>query len=200
MTRAILLLAAGASSRMRGRDKLVEDVDGKPLLRLMAERALEVCAQVFVTLPENSPLRSNALDGLKVTRVEVPNAKEGLSASIKTGISAIGSQSDLMILPADLPEVTANDLAKAWRCFDQNGGEKVVRCVDNAGQAGHPVVLPGFFLVRLMALTGDQGAAPLIHSHGFVPCPLPDDHATTDLDTPEDWQDWRRKRKKMGED
>jgi len=29
----VLILAAGASSRMRGRDKLMEDVHGQPLLR-----------------------------------------------------------------------------------------------------------------------------------------------------------------------
>ena len=39
MTRAILLPAAGASRRMRGRDKLLEGVDGVALLRRSALRA-----------------------------------------------------------------------------------------------------------------------------------------------------------------
>ena len=35
----ILLLAAGASARMRGVDKLLQEVDGAALLRVMARRA-----------------------------------------------------------------------------------------------------------------------------------------------------------------
>ena len=45
----IVILAAGASSRMRGRDKLLELVDGVALLRRQVERALNTGAKVFVT-------------------------------------------------------------------------------------------------------------------------------------------------------
>ncbi|MEP1498141.1 NTP transferase domain-containing protein, partial [Pseudophaeobacter sp.] len=38
---AILLLAAGASARMRGRDKLMEDIEGAPLLSLICSRAAQ---------------------------------------------------------------------------------------------------------------------------------------------------------------
>ena len=47
---ATLLLAAGQSSRMGGRDKLLETVDGVPLLALLTARALRV-GPTFVTLP-----------------------------------------------------------------------------------------------------------------------------------------------------
>ena len=36
----ILILAAGQSRRMRGRDKLMEVVEGQPLIRRQAEMAL----------------------------------------------------------------------------------------------------------------------------------------------------------------
>ncbi|NBR54129.1 MAG: nucleotidyltransferase family protein, partial [Rhodobacteraceae bacterium] len=36
----ILILAAGKSSRMRGRDKHLEEIDGVPLLRRLALAAL----------------------------------------------------------------------------------------------------------------------------------------------------------------
>ena len=47
----ILIPAAGRSSRMRGRDKLLEQVGGIPLLRLRVEAALATGHQVLVTLP-----------------------------------------------------------------------------------------------------------------------------------------------------
>ena len=49
---AILLLAAGRSSRMKGRDKLAEQVDGQPLLSLICARARETGFPVYVTLPD----------------------------------------------------------------------------------------------------------------------------------------------------
>ncbi|HLQ19463.1 MAG TPA: NTP transferase domain-containing protein, partial [Tabrizicola sp.] len=47
----ILVLAAGASSRMRGRDKLLQPVKGRPILRYVTETALAAAAPVLVALP-----------------------------------------------------------------------------------------------------------------------------------------------------
>ena len=50
----ILILAAGASSRMRGRDKLLQPIRGKPILRMVVDMALATGAPVMVTLPPAS--------------------------------------------------------------------------------------------------------------------------------------------------
>lgn len=193
MTRAILLLAAGASSRMRGRDKLLEEVDGKPLLSIMAERALAVGDTVLVALPGTDLNRRDALKHLSVCIVSVADPEKGLSASIKAGAAAAGPNCDLMILPADLPELTADDLKTAWTCFDKHDGQKIIRATDQDGTPGHPTIIPTTYIPMLTKLTGDQGAASQIGEAGFVACPLPNAHATTDLDTPEDWDVWRKK-------
>jgi molybdenum cofactor cytidylyltransferase len=102
----ILVLAAGSSSRMRGADKLVQPVKGKPILRLVAEAALASGAPVLVTLPPNAEARRAALAGLDVRIVEVPDAAQGMSRSIKAGLAAIadpGPEDGLMILPSDMP-------------------------------------------------------------------------------------------------
>ncbi|MEZ5755305.1 MAG: NTP transferase domain-containing protein [Paracoccaceae bacterium] len=51
----ILLLAAGSPPRMRGGDKLLEDVAGEPLLRRSARAALATGCPVTVTLPPTGP-------------------------------------------------------------------------------------------------------------------------------------------------
>ena len=53
MTCPILILAAGQSSRMRGRDKLLEPVDGVPKLRRLAIECLSQSDAVFVALPQS---------------------------------------------------------------------------------------------------------------------------------------------------
>ncbi|CAN0587772.1 unnamed protein product, partial [Ectocarpus sp. 12 AP-2014] len=100
----ILLLAAGASRRMRGRDKLLQEVDGQPLIARAAEIALATGAQVVVTLPPPPHPRYAALAGLDVRTIPVPDAGEGMGASIRTGIAALPPATPAaMILLADLP-------------------------------------------------------------------------------------------------
>ncbi|OZB13387.1 MAG: hypothetical protein B7X55_13005, partial [Rhodobacterales bacterium 34-62-10] len=100
---AILILAAGASSRMRGGDKLLEEVAGQPLLRVMLERALAVAqGPVVCTLPGPDHPRSSCLAGLSVTSVFVLDAAEGMVASIRGGVTALPQGwGAVMILPAD---------------------------------------------------------------------------------------------------
>ena len=72
----IILLAAGQSSRMRGRDKLLEMVDGQPLLRRQAAMALAVTdAPVLVALPAAPHPRYDAIEGLAVTPVSYTHLK-----------------------------------------------------------------------------------------------------------------------------
>ncbi|MBT9383686.1 nucleotidyltransferase family protein [Pseudooceanicola sp. CBS1P-1] len=188
MSLVVLLLAAGASSRMRGGDKLLEPVAGQPLLRLMALRALEL-APVIVTLPALDHPRRRALEGLPVTVVPVPEAGEGMAASIRAGVAALGPAEAVMILPADMPELTAGDLRRVAAGFD---GRQIRRGASGA-TPGHPVLFPAELFPELSRLSGDQGARPVLRAHAarVVPVALPGRHALTDLDTPEDWSAWR---------
>ena len=131
----ILILAAGQSTRMRGRDKLLEPVDGMPLLRQRALAALGTGQPVFITLPALDHPRHATIADLGVTTIPVPDAATGMAASLRTGVAALPECRHFMVLLADLPELTAVDLTK------------------------------------LIA--------------------LPNQHATRDLDTPEDWAAWR---------
>ena len=52
-----LFLAAGASSRMRGSDKLLKEIDGVPLIKRTLDEALKLNFPVYVTIPENDTER-----------------------------------------------------------------------------------------------------------------------------------------------
>jgi len=97
---AILLLAAGSSSRMRGADKLMEPVEGVPLLLRQARVALATGAPVIVTLPPDRPARNAALAGLDLMTVPVPDAAQGLSADlILHGTAADGTPGHPVLFP-----------------------------------------------------------------------------------------------------
>ncbi|MCA3487931.1 MAG: nucleotidyltransferase family protein [Rhodobacter sp.] len=191
---AILLLAAGSSSRMRGADKLMEPVEGVPLLLRQARVALATGAPVIVTLPLDRPARNAALAGLDLMTVPVPDAAQGLSASIRAGVRAAGARPVLVLL-ADLPEITTDDLSRLLARHAAIS-DLILHGTAADGTPGHPVLFPVWALPGLAVLTGDSGARDLLRQHRdrteFIA--LPARHAVTDLDTPEDWAAWRAAR------
>lgn len=189
----ILILAAGASSRMRGGDKLLEPVDGVPQLVRITHAARKTGAKVLIALPPDRPARSEAVAGL-ADCVTVPDAREGMAASIRAGVARSGDVAGLMILPADMPELTTADLAAALSAFDA-APDLIWRGASATGKPGHPVIFPARDFPALAALQGDTGARMVLQAEAarVTLIALPDQHALTDLDTPEDWAAWREK-------
>ena len=183
----ILIPAAGSASRMLGADKLMELVDDQPLLRRQALIAMPL-APVIVTLRPSDPRRT-MLVGLSLIVLEVPDAATGLSASLRAAAETTATA--LMILPADMPELTEADLATVIAAFQQ-APDTIHRGASSSGTPGHPVILPASYLPEIAKLSGDEGARSILARHVANLVPLPAAHATTDLDTPEDWARWRR--------
>lgn len=192
MTPQILILAAGSSSRMRGADKLLEPVEGEPLVRRVVRLALATGRPVTVALPPDRPLRAKALEGLGVAQVVVERASAGMAESLKAGLAALPDSAPVLILLADLPEITTADLETCLALWSDHPG-RILRGTTAEGVAGHPVGFPADLRAELMALEGDQGARDILarHRDRLHLVPLPGTHATTDLDTPEDWATWR---------
>ncbi|MFZ9199580.1 MAG: nucleotidyltransferase family protein [Paracoccaceae bacterium] len=195
MTPEILILAAGSSSRMRGADKLLEDVDGEPLLARSARVALATGCRVTVTLSPDRPARLAALQGLAITPVMVPDAAQGMATSLITGLRALPTGAAVLMLLADLPELTTEDLQACLAVWAKDP-RAIPRGAAVDGTPGHPVGFPPDLRAELLALTGDTGARAVLarHADRLHLVRLPGTHATTDHDTPEEWADWRANR------
>lgn len=193
MTPLILIPAAGASSRMGEQDKLLEQVDGLPLIARQARVALATGLPVSVTVPAGNLARATALSqvthpNLSVQVIETP--ENGLSESIKQGARAAAHHDGMIVMLADLPELEPDDLllfadeiAKTPHC--------TARATDETGGKGHPVFVPHHRLPDAESLSGDAGLAELLEREELRQILLKAAKATTDLDTPEDWQEWR---------
>lgn len=197
MTPQILVLAAGSSSRMRGGDKLLEPIDGLPQLTRITTAALATGCPVTVALPPDRPARAAALQGLPVTLITVANPGAGMAESLCRGAEAL-PHGPLLLLLADLPELTGADLTgfvQDWATTP----EAILRGAAEDGTPGHPVGFPADLRPELLQLTGDQGARDVLQRHRqrLRLCRLPGTHATTDLDTPEDWAAWRAARSRI---
>ncbi|WP_170760188.1 nucleotidyltransferase family protein [Ruegeria lacuscaerulensis] len=193
----IILLAAGNSSRMGGKDKLLLPVDGQPLLRRSALIA-RIAAPVIVALPPSPHPRHDALEGLDVHKIEVPDASEGMNASLRGALMHVPPGSPAaMILLADLPEITTADLESVLESVQTNPDKLIWRGATAAGKPGHPVVFDRSLFDRLSQLTGDAGAQAIVRafSDKVHLQPLPEQNALMDIDTPADWAAWKANRR-----
>jgi len=193
----VILLAAGQSSRMGGTDKLLRPIDGVPLLRRSAMIAAKV-GPVIVALPPVPHPRYDVLSGLDVQIVEVTDAAEGMNASLRGALSHIPETARaVMILLADLPDLTDGDLRAVRASVDSSPDNLIWRGACEDGTPGHPVIFDRSLFSDLQSLKGDGGAQdivranqPRVHQHL-----LPGSHALFDLDTPEDWAAWEAAQK-----
>jgi CTP:molybdopterin cytidylyltransferase MocA len=191
-TATILVLGAGRSARMKGRDKLLEGIDGQPLVRLMARRATKAGVPVRVVLGPDQPARHAALAGLDVEIIEAEGT-DGMAASIRAGVAGLAGP--VLLVLADMPEITAQDLY-LMVTLATRAPKAILRAATKDGRPGHPVLFPADLLPDLAALTGDEGAKRILQREAkrLHLVPLADDRAVIDLDTPEDWTAWHSAR------
>ena len=202
-----VVLAAGLSRRMGSINKLLQPVDGAALV-LHAVDALLACPVspiVVVTGHDADAVRallhSRMADG-RVRTVHNPDFADGLSTSLRVGITALsGTAADsanpagnpsirrcdgALICLGDMPRVRSEHIEALLSAFDPSDGRELV-VPTYRGQRGNPVLWSSRFFPELLQLRGDTGARSLLATHGDVLClvPMDDDAVTVDVDTQE---------------
>ena len=184
-----LILAAGASSRM-GKPKALLSMNGQTLLARAAATAGAAGLELTVAVPagDNSVAQAAAELGERV--VEVPDAAEGMSASIRAGIAALSSDSavaGVLIMLADQWRIGPEDLKRlivAWK-----GASNGLAAARYAGTLGVPAIFGRSWFGALAALEGDQGARGLLRNAAPPPAVVDLPAAADDLDTPAELAD-----------
>jgi len=103
---------------------------------------------------------------------------DGLSASVRCGLSAAGDADEVVILLADQPFISPAAIARV-RAADGPAARAIY-----AGTPGHPVVLRRAMLERARELQGDRGFRDLLADAATVECG--DVADPRDIDTRED--------------
>ena len=188
----IVILAAGASQRMGGTDKLMREIDGVPLLTRSVRTAAKTGHPVFVTIPSPAHARYAALRNEPATCFDVPEAKEGIGGSIRGALKRLPPSAAVMIFLADMPDLETNDLLAIFQARKDKPNAKIWRATNKDGRQGHPILFSGSLTPDLLGLFGDSGAKRIVstNSNDLVLVPIPGDRATCDLDTEEQWRFW----------
>jgi len=192
---AAIILAAGRSTRMGGPNKLLAELGGKALVRIVAEQALASKAQgVIVVTGHQAEQVEQALHGLKVKFVRNPDFAEGLASSVKAGVAAVADEADgAVICLGDMPLISAHLIDRLIDTFAPDRGNLIVVPVSDS-RRGNPVLWSRRFFNELMTLDGDIGARHLIarHSEAVAEVPVEGFGAFLDIDTPQALEAARR--------
>ena len=181
---ACIVLAAGRSTRMGAANKLVADINGKPMVRRVVEAALASQARpVLVVTGHMAADVSATLAGLDVTLAANPDYATGLASSLKAGIGALPPSCDgALIMLGDMPLIAPEHLDSLIAAFIPDA---IVVPMHEGGQ-GNPVLWSSKFFPELLQLDGDAGAKRLIaaHAEGVRGVDLGTDAIFADIDTP----------------
>lgn len=182
-----LILAAGSSSRLGRPKALLREAQGKTLLGRAIEAAREAGLSPIVAVRSGDDAVAVEAREHAARVIEVRDATQGMSASIRAGVAAIAADSAvraILIMLVDQWRVTAADLAAlidAWK----SGGCRIA-AARYAGLLGVPAIFGRDYFNVLSMLQGDRGARDFLRSgdEAITATELP--NAAADLDTVHD--------------
>jgi CTP:molybdopterin cytidylyltransferase MocA len=181
---------------MRGDDKLLEKIDGISQIYRIAKAAV-TNGITYMTLPAIDHPRERALSGLAVQKIFLNNKNTGMGASIAEGVKYIqdneSNVTGIIIIPADMPLIDSATIKAFYGAHSKYPGS-IIQAADDEG-SGHPVLFPGRYFKNLMLLKKETGGKDIIKgSKNIKILKFEGKVATLDLDTPEDWRNWRNER------
>ncbi|HEY6331203.1 MAG TPA: nucleotidyltransferase family protein [Blastocatellia bacterium] len=189
-----IIPAAGLSSRMGDRNKLLLPFHGKPLVAHAVDTLLQSrVSEIIVVIGYEAKAVEEALGprAEAVTVVNNPRYEEGMSTSIRAGIEAGSNEAEaIMIFLADQPlidSVEVNRLIEAFYAAREQDKSIVVPFHD--GQRGNPVILDARFKSDIVEIVGDVGCRRIVKQNPdkVLVVEMDNDHVIRDIDSPEDY-------------
>jgi molybdenum cofactor cytidylyltransferase len=185
-----VVLAAGASRRM-GQPKPLVKRGGRTLLQhVVANLRASQVDEIVVVLGHRAEEILPTLEEKDCRVVVNPHYDQGMSSSIRRGLSAVHGQAQaVLIVLGDQPYISSGIIDSLLREYSQGSHEIVVPTC--GGRRGHPVIFGRKFWPELLALEGDVGGREILHRHGddVWPVEVADPGILRDIDRPNDGRD-----------
>ncbi|HZK37274.1 MAG TPA: nucleotidyltransferase family protein [Clostridia bacterium] len=175
-----IVLAAGFSSRA-GRNKLLLDIGGKPIIERCILSMYDSCAKIIVVggcrIEDIRPLVT------KYPKVELifnPDFEEGMFSSVKKGLSKVTKERFFITL-GDCPMISKNTYSEMLK-IDEN----IIVPVFN-GKRGHPVLMKSHFISEILSDNTLEAMRDFIKSRPFYRLHVEDEGILLDVDDMDDY-------------
>ncbi|HJC65972.1 MAG: nucleotidyltransferase family protein [Lachnospiraceae bacterium] len=167
MKAAFIYMASGFGSRFGG-NKLLEELEGKPLYRhgldtlrkaadlIRREKGWQI--RLIVVSQYREILEEAAREGLQA--VYNPESARGITASIAYGTRAAEGTDIFLYFVADQPRLRPETTAGFLKAFADSG--KTMGCLAWNGRRGNPAAFRSCWRPELLSLQGDKGGRQLM--------------------------------------
>ena len=178
-----ILLAAGSASRFGGEKLRVSLPGGTPVgIAALENLAAAVDTVVVVVRPHDALLAAAfAARGARVTAC--PQAAEGMGVSLAWGVRAAPVAAGWVIALADMPWLRSATIAGVVAALRHGAA---IAAPQRQGKRGHPVGFAADHYAELIALSGDEGAKPVVARHRVTLIDTDDTGILRDVDTQQD--------------
>jgi molybdenum cofactor cytidylyltransferase len=189
----VVVLAAGGGSRFRGQGhKLAQKIGNASVLgttlRNVLASQLPLVVVATAHMAEIARRSVATRDIVILPEVGTPGPQPlGMGYSIVCGVSARPEAPGWLILPGDMPMVTAATMQALARELQ----EHAVVYAQHRGHRGHPVGFSAELYSELTALGGDEGARRLVARFAAHAVEVDDPGVLIDIDTVADLDDLR---------
>lgn len=184
------MLAAGNSSRLRGKSKQRLEFCGQTLLRRAAETAVAAnFRSTVVVLGANAESLRKEVEDLPVRVAINENWVTGMSSSIRTGLAELVGKENLeaaVVMLCDQPLVTSQTLNNLCEAFARTG--KPIAACEYRNTVGVPALFSSEIFAELMNLHESEGAKKIIEKYTGKTALVAAPEAALDVDTLEDYE------------
>ncbi len=190
----IVILAAGASTRMGTPKQLLRYQESSLLRHTIEVATTSVCRPIVVVLGAYAQLIRSDISQLPIHIVENLQWTEGMSASIRVGIQELKTSypkvKAVIVTLCDQPFISTeiiNQLAMAYHSTNR----PIIAC-EYAETLGVPALFSDRLFSELMALHSSEGAKQVIKKHSQEVFSISFPKGATDIDTPKEYADLLR--------
>lgn len=187
----LILLAAGASSRLGNSPKQLLEFRGKTLIRRAAENALaSACGKICIVLGANAQRIKGEINDLPVEIVANENWDSGMNSSLKCGLKKLleleSNLSAAVVMLGDQPLIDSKIIDRLIEAFFKT--EKTIVASEYAETVGVPAIFARSTFDELMSLSADGGAKQIIKKYAASAGKISVPEAAFDVDTREDYE------------
>jgi molybdenum cofactor cytidylyltransferase len=187
----IIILAAGASTRLGKPKQLLPYKGTTLLLHAIDEAKLSRAEQILVVLGANyDRIQKEIPFGKKIKIIVNEDWAEGIASSIRSGIGLLRQtiKPDCAILAVCDQPYIHSDLFNSLMDSYVETKKQIVAC-QYERTLGTPVLFDKSFFDQLMQLKGDQGAKNIITRHPDQTTTIPFQSGQIDIDTNEQYKE-----------
>lgn len=194
---AVIILAAGLSSRMSGFKPLMPLGDAT-ILDHVISTFQQNHVDIYLVLGHRRDEIRRRIKHKAINIIDNPAYEQGMFTSVQAGVRRLPSDCrQIFIMPADIPLARPATIARLISESEKHPGKIIYPLF--AGRRGHPPLIPASRIPTILNFTGDGGlkAALTSESGDALDILVPDSNILFDIDTEEDYQELLERRQRL---